>query len=383
MHTRVDAIDSGTTNVMIALKQIRARLDGLLAAVNADGGTAAVDGGGRMTANRTLADKHRVCITSWPICGGPNALDSNDVNSVFAWCTAHGYEGLEVSVDDFRGKWFPGEPYDIVVARVNEAIAASGVPVVGALYHVTDGDQGTPDRRMHKDGTRLDLDFHDVDVWEEMARRLDLDAAIGATYITYQISLPPKYFQAGGEYRHDTAYHKRVGLYIARLQAMCFARGLNFYVETHVDRISEDPEGFCAIMDACPVYFEVNADISHYNYCGITKGPFLERILGRVGHTHQRMARQYGDLSADVPDPSQDWDEKGLTFQAYASMEKALKGGLSSRCIVGESGPIFLVTDALGLDATLVPLYRAMARRADAEAAGTAPPTADNPFRGK
>ena len=31
-----------------------------------------------------------------------------------------------------------------------------------------------------------------------------------------------------------------------------------------VDRLSEDCEGFCKIMDRAP-YFEVNADISHYN----------------------------------------------------------------------------------------------------------------------
>ncbi len=47
-------------------------------------------------------------------------------------------------------------------------------------------------------------------------------------------------------------------------------------------------------------------------------------------------------------------------------------GGLSSRCIVGEAGPMHLVTDALGLDAKLVPLYRAMA-------AYGKDPTADTP----
>ena len=35
--------------------------------------------------------------------------------------------------------------------------------------------------------------------------------------------------------------------------------------------------------------------------------------------------------------------------------------------IMGESGPIHLVQDALGLDAKLVPLWRAMARYADAQ----------------
>lgn len=35
--------------------------------------------------------------------------------------------------------------------------------------------------------------------------------------------------------------------------------------------------------------------------------------------------------------------------------------------IMGETGPMHLVKDALGLDAKLVPLWRAMARYADAE----------------
>ena len=107
-----------------------------------------------------------------------------------------------------------------------------------------------------------------------------------------------------------------------------------------VDRLSEDCEGFCKIMDRAP-YFEVNADISHYNcepphrripgICGavhsalsslqkaivsllakklsgnvawtdrgIKKGPHLARINERVNHTHQRMAREHGDLSSDL-----------------------------------------------------------------------------------
>ena len=42
----------------------------------------------------------------------------------------------------------------------------------------------------------------------------------------------------------------------------------------------------------------------------------------------------------------------------------------SSRTISGESGAMHLVKDTLSLDASLVPLYRAMARYADASAQG-------------
>lgn len=50
-----------------------------------------------------------------------------------------------------------------------------------------------------------------------------------------------------------------------------------------IDRISEDVVGFAKIMDACPTYFEVNADISHYVYRGIKRGRALAKILARVG----------------------------------------------------------------------------------------------------
>jgi hypothetical protein len=45
----------------------------------------------------------------------------------------------------------------------------------------------------------------------------------------------------------------------------------------------------------------------------------------------------------------------------------AVNTALRRSVIMGESGPIHLVQDALGLDAKLVPLWRAMARYADAQ----------------
>ena len=114
--------------------------------------------------------------------------------------------------------------------------------------------------------------------------------------------------------------------------------------------------------------------MSHYNYRQIKHGAskHLRTICARVGHTHQRMCRELGDLSADVPDPAQDWADKGLTWQAFESMRPALRGGLSSRAIGGESGPLHLRDTfgvcALELDAKLVPLYRHMAQHADREA---------------
>lgn len=332
-----------------------------------------------MTKNRVLADSHRVAITQWTV-SDTNHLDMNpkhltgDLSSLFAWCKQHGYDGVELTVDDFRRRWFPGKSYEYVIENVNSCTQRCGCPVLGSLYHVADG----VGRRMHEDGTRYDLDFQDPDFWQEMGRRMDNDKAIGSEYITFQISLPAQYLNTGGEYREDEAYIKRVAYDIAWLQRMCFDRGMNFYVETHMDRLSEDPCGFVRIMEACPAYFEVNADISHYNFRALTRGRYLNTILQRVGHTHQRMARQLGDLSSDVEDPKKDWETQGLTWQAMQSMLPALKGGLSSRCIVGESGPLHLVKDPMELDAKLVPLYKAMAKIADEDTADMA---LENPFK--
>jgi hypothetical protein len=57
-------------------------------------------------------------------------------------------------------------------------------------------------------------------------------------------------------------------------------------VETHIDRVSEDLDGFCQIMDLCPPSLELNGDLSHYIYRGISRGSSLARVLSRVrAHT--------------------------------------------------------------------------------------------------
>ena len=173
------------------------------------------------------------------------------------------------------------------------------------------------------------LDFQAADFWDKFERKARLEKEIGSEYITFQLCLPAEHMNTGGAYRNDEAYLNLCAQRIARLQEICFRNGLNFYVETHIDRLSEDVEGFCKIFDRAP-YFEVNADISHYNYRGITKGPFLQRINERVNHTHQRMARTHGDLSSDLGvhfssttplgDADADWKAKGVTFEVSLGM---------------------------------------------------------------
>ena len=94
------------------------------------------------------------------------------------------------------------------------------------------------------------------------------------------------------------------------------------YVETHIQRVSEDPEAFVKVMEHAKDFFgsefECNGDLSHYLYRGFdNKKGYLPAILRRVNHMHQRMARVHGDLSAHVVDLDADWRDKGLTWAAF------------------------------------------------------------------
>ena len=146
-----------------------------------------------------------------------------------------------------------------------------------------------------------------------------------------------------GSYRNDTDLLKEYVSRIEILQQICFEEGFNFYVETHVGRISEDPEAFVKVMDMSKTPFELNGDLSHYICRGMMKGPFVDRIISGMEHTHVRMARVYGDLSINVEDPAADWtDPEGVTKMYWEFTKKGFQNGLSSRTIVGESGPFHL-----------------------------------------
>eukprot|EP00747_Dinoflagellata_sp_TGD_P125174 gnl/TRDRNA2_/TRDRNA2_174119_c0_seq3.p1 gnl/TRDRNA2_/TRDRNA2_174119_c0~~gnl/TRDRNA2_/TRDRNA2_174119_c0_seq3.p1 ORF type:complete len:394 (+),score=50.88 gnl/TRDRNA2_/TRDRNA2_174119_c0_seq3:51-1232(+) len=336
------------------------------------------------TRNRSLSNRHRICITRWSIVN-PRTQEEVDVTSKNLRCNFEsllfflkekGYEGIEISMPDLRNpgttgvSMFPGHLSDKEVASaVRQAVAKTGVKVIGSFLHITDGEPpGGP-----ADATGLDYTVPDF--WENLRKVLELEKSIGSEYVTFQVRLPPEMNSTGGTYRRNEEYLKLSALRIERLQKVCFSLGMNFYVETHIERISEDPEAFCKIFDYCPVYFEVNADISHYIYRNIQRGKHFDRIMDRVGHCHIRLCRVHGDLSAEpgvhvgsvhsVGEPGPDWDAQGVTWQAAQAMRPALERGLSSSAICGEAGPAFLVPDALLLDTKLVPLYRHMAAIAD------------------
>ena len=305
--------------------------------------------------NRVLGDArlpeqarpHRVAIASWPT----NVVDPRvrTFESLVAHVAAAGYEGCEFGVVTLE-RYFEGDSPVVVARKGRRVIEGAGLRNFGTAMHFLDEQM----RQRHWIETAV----------EQMMPVVDL----GGEYVSYQLYIHPDHANTGGAYRDDEPYLQWCADRVAELRDAAWAEGLNFYLEVHVDRITEDPAALCRILDlaAC----ELNGDMSHYLARGFERGDLVEKIMRLVEHTHVRMARKYGDLSAAVDDPQADWESRGVTWQMFQFMKPALAGGLSSRAICGETGPMHLVTDTLTQDAALVPLYRAMARYADASAQG-------------
>lgn len=299
---------------------------------------------------------HRVALCEWPAdqCKHNGDARTASPHALFSWVKANGYDGVEMSVGFFK-QYFRNMSPDDVAKQARAAAAEQGMKIFGTnVWWV--------------------WDYPSQD-WEaflsEMAEEVRLTKLMGGEYVTFQVWLSPEHLDTGGEYRRDQAYLERVAKRIEDLHRICWDQDMNCYIETHVQRVSEDPEAFCKIMDFAGVEFEVNGDLSHYVFRGMrSSGSDVARILSRMGHTHQRMARQFGDLSVDVADPAADWSGRGVTWSAYEFSRPGFVRGLSSRVVCGESGPMHGVHDPLRVDASLVPLYRMMAACADASARG-------------
>ena len=305
---------------------------------------------------------HRVALCEWPADQARHNGDGRTATAraLFKWLNKNGYDGIEATAPYFAAKFFPGKPMDEVATAAKAAAEAQGMRIFGANVWWC-----------------FDCGWDDGSIIHEMKEQVRLTKLMGGEYVTFQMWLKPDACGDGGAYRNDEPYLEELARRVEKLHQICFEQGMNCYIETHVGRVSEDPEAFCKVMDKCRVAFETNGDLSHYVYRGLrSSGPgseHVQRILERMGHTHQRMARPFGDLSAVVDDPAEDWDQAGLTWSAFEFSLPGLRGGLSSRVICGESGPMHLVTDPMSQDAKLVPLWRAMARYADASARGEEP----------
>lgn len=306
--------------------------------------------------NRVLGDSskpaearpHRVAIATWPTMMADDPRSAS-LAALLGHLGTAGYEGLEFAAGGFA-RFFPGDSPAVIAAKARRQCEKAGLPVLGATLHLQD----TQLRKLHWiDG-----------VVEEMKLIQDL----GGQFASFQYEIHPDYYNTAGVYREDEEYLKWCAETVATLRENAWKLGLNFYLEVHVDRITEDPAALCRILELASC--ELNGDMSHFLARGFTKGKLVRKVLDHLGHTHTRIARPYGDLSAPVSDPKADWEAKGLTWSLFQFMKPALARGLSSRTISGETGPFQTVKDSLTQDAALVPLWRAMARYADAGAQG-------------
>ena len=292
---------------------------------------------------------HQVGMAHWPsMIEDPR---TQTLETLLHHVAASGYEGVEFSIYRLT-KYFSGETEPVMARKTRRALERVGLRNFGSTLHLEDSQL----REIHWLGHVRD--------------QIKIIQDTNGQYLSVQFFLHPQYMGTGGAYREDETYLLWCADRVTQIREQAWSAGLNFYLEVHIDRITEDPAACCRLLDLATC--ELNGDLSHLLYRAITHGKYVEKILSHLGHTHVRMARQHGDLSAVVADPKTDWEQEGLTWQMFKLMRPALARGLSSRAIVGETGPMHLVTDSLTQDAVLVPLYRAMARYADAGSEGIA-----------
>jgi len=255
----------------------------------------------------------------------------------------HGYEGIEQSAE-YMTMFFPGDTHATIARKVERRFTPLNLRVFGSFVWVRDADfeRMTPSQ------------------WREhQLNQLKLVVDIGGQYANCNYLLPAAHQNTGGDYRADERFLDRAAGLIREMRDMAFDLGLNFYVEVHNNYITEGPRRVLPHprphrrrADGRPVALPLPG-----HHARRALGPHLPQRRPRP----RRLSRLYGDLSASVDDPKADWEQKGLTWQLFQITKPALSGGLSSRVVIGETGPMHLVKDGLALDVKLIPLCRAMA----------------------
>ena len=230
----------------------------------------------RLQSNITLATKHRVAMCEWTAdqCRHNGEPRTQSIRALFKHVKASGYDGVEMTLDYFQRKYFANHSKEQIAVAAKKMALEYDLQIFGAnIWNV--------------------FDYPGMD-WTEQVKGLKEEARLtklmGGQYLTFQIWLPEKYQGTAGEYRNDSAYLSLCAQRINDLQQACWEEGMNCYIETHVQRISEDPEAFANILRQSGTATETNGDVSHYiyrNFKNNTKA--MKEILGRMGHTHQRM----------------------------------------------------------------------------------------------
>lgn len=167
------------------------------------------------------------------------------------------------SAEDIQFIYFDKETdLDVVQNRAAHILAAQKGCIFGGMYHVTDG-------AFFRQGV---LDFNEVDFEEQLRQRLRRDNRLGLEYVNFQVHLPPRFQDTGGEYRDDVPFLQRTAERLSLLHRLCHEEGLNCYIETHVERVSEDVVAFADILTLATEPLEVTVDFSPYMSRGITRG---------------------------------------------------------------------------------------------------------------
>jgi hypothetical protein len=125
------------------------------------------------TQNRALADHHRVGLCGWPLKGAAAAKDPRVAtpHALFSWVRECGYEGVELTVNDFRSMFFTQTtPGATVIREIRAAASAAGMGRVstGGLYHVIDGGPSP-----YGSSGRAVLDFNSPDFEADVVRTLE------------------------------------------------------------------------------------------------------------------------------------------------------------------------------------------------------------------
>lgn len=126
---------------------------------------------------------------------------------------------MEFGVDDMKEMGFFGwrTPAAEITAAVQRAARGAGFggpagPSTGVLLKVTDGNK-TPYPGC--------LEFSSPSFAADLRAKLEADAALGAEYVTFQIFLPDRHLNCGGEYRRDEAFLRQTAARIAAMQRVC------------------------------------------------------------------------------------------------------------------------------------------------------------------
>lgn len=223
----------------------------------------------QLQSNIVFSGKHQVALCEWAAdqCNHNGDPRTASLDALFQHVKASGYDGVEFSLAKFAS-YLRNMPNEQVALEAKKKAEQYGLQIFGAniwwVYDYPSQDWEAELQNMRKECQYVKM--------------------MGGRYVTFQMWITPEYQGTGGAYRNDEDYLDRCAQRIEDLHRVCWDEGLNCYIETHVQRISEDPEAFVKIMDKSKVKFETNGDLSHYIYRNFRNdSPWMKRILERMG----------------------------------------------------------------------------------------------------